>query len=262
ASRILVVASFALSLVHFRGDLIRALLKQGHQVICCAPEPSDEVQEVASKLEVWGASYMQVPLVPTGSNVLSDGIYLVALTRLMRRVRPDIVLAYTMKPVIYGTLAAALAGVDNAYCMITGLGYAFTPGPGMRRALIRGVVSCLLHTSLRFARAVVLFNQDDFRFFVSHAFAKPVCKIHVVNGSGVNLKEFAPSPVPVKPFTFLMSSRMLIDKGVREYIDAARIIHARYPEVHFLLVGPPDPNPSGISSDEVAAWIAEGVVKY
>jgi glycosyltransferase involved in cell wall biosynthesis len=144
--------------------------------------------------------------------------------------------------------------------MITGLGYGFQGDS--RRALLRTVVANLYRVALRRATNVIFQNPDDLQTFKSLRLLRPLSKTSVVNGSGVDLARFKPHPLPEGPLVFLMIARLLGDKGVREYVNAARLVAQEHSGVRFLLVGPRDPGPDEISAAELAQWVSDGIVDY
>lgn len=206
-----------------------------------------------------GVAFREVPCDRAGLSVRRDLRLLRALVMLFRSARPDIVLNYTIKPVIYGSLAARLTGVPNVYSMITGVGYAFGDGGG-RRA-VRMVASAMLRLSLPGNRAVFFQNPDDRSLFQQLGLLGRRGRAVLINGSGVDIDAYCPVPYPER-LSFLLIARLLADKGVREYVAAARLIRARYPDVRFRLVGPLDPNPSALRSEEIQAWVNEGLIDY
>lgn len=250
--RIVVLGGFAMSLANFRGPLIHELVQRGHEVVAAAPELRGKHADAVTAL---GARPVSVPLHRAGTNPLRDLASLIALTRLLRRERPELLLAYTLKPVTYGLVAARLAGVPRRAAMITGLGWAFGARAGWRGRVAKG----LLRLALPQAQVVLFQNPDD-----RDAFARlqlvDAARSRVVNGSGVDLERFAPAPLPDGPVTFLLIARLLADKGIREYVAAAREVRRTHPEARFVLVGMPDPNPAAIPAAEVEAWRREGVV--
>jgi len=259
AQRFLLIAGFADSLLGFRGPLIAALQAQGLQVHVAAPGLA--VGSAArAQLQAQGLTVHDIPLHRTGQNPLADLRSLWALWRLMRRVRPQYVLGYTIKPVIYGSLAAWLAGVPRRFALITGLGYAFqdTGGRGGLRALVQRLYALAL------ARVQVVFfqNPDNQQLFVQRGLLAPGVTSVVVNGSGVEVDRFSVQPLPAGGPHFLLIARLLGDKGVREYATAARRVRARHPQARFALVGWIDENPDAIRQAELDAWVADGVVDY
>lgn len=258
----LLVASYPDSLLNFRGPLLDALVARGLTVHVAAPRLSTGSQ-VRESLEARGLHVHDIPLQRTGMNPLADLATLWHLWRLMCRIRPAHVLGYTIKPVIYGLLAGRLAGVPQRFALITGLGYAVQEqgdGGGGRKQL-RSLVLRLYGLALEGAQKVFFQNPDDEALFRSVGILRRNIPSCVVNGSGVDMARFAVSALPVLP-RFLLIARLLGDKGVREYVEAARQVRARYPEAQFGLVGWIDENPNSIRQAELDAWVAEGVVDY
>ncbi|MNF23023.1 N,N'-diacetylbacillosaminyl-diphospho-undecaprenol alpha-1,3-N-acetylgalactosaminyltransferase [compost metagenome] len=260
--KFLLLASYPESLLSFRGPLLDALLAQGHNVHVGAPELRLG-SPIVQKLEARGLQIHSIPMQRTGTNPLTDLVTLLHLHRLMRQIHPDCVLGYTIKPVIYGSLAAWLASVPNRFALITGLGYSFQ-GQGNdadERALLRSLVQWLYGLALNHSHKVFFQNPDDQALFRMQQILSPTVPSFVVNGSGVDIDEYTPAPLPPTP-RFLMIARLLADKGVREYVAAARLVRARHPEALFSLVGWIDENPSAIAQAELDAWQAEGVIRY
>jgi glycosyltransferase involved in cell wall biosynthesis len=238
--------------------LIRAMLAAGHRVTAVSDEFHPSMSET---LGLWGADFHAVPFARTGMNPVADAATVHALTQLMRSVRPDTYFGYTIKPSTYGMLAARLAGVRRRAAMITGVGYALSDGRGMRRRVARSGVEILCRGTLRLADRIVFQNPDDQALFVRRHLVR-ADKTARVNGSGVDLDHFSMTPQARGPLTFLLLTRLLRDKGIVEYVEAARQIKRRHPDVRFLLVGPLDPNPSSIKRVELDAWTAEGVIEW
>lgn len=257
-AHILVLGNAARSLVNFRGPLIREMLGRGHRVTAASGEPD---RSAAATLAQWGAAYEAVPLGRTGLNPFADLATFLALVRLMRRVRPDVLFAHTIKPVVYGLLAARAAGVPRRVAMITGLGYAFGDGQEAKRRLARSMGALGYRSALRLAERVIFQNPDDRVLFVQRGLVSARKAVEVA-GSGVDLAHYAPAPLPDGPVTFLMVARLLADKGVREFAAAARIVRQAHPQARFVLVGPPDPNPAAIGVEELEAWQREGAISW
>ena len=258
--RILVVAGLAESLVRFRGPLIRSLVNSKVQVHVAAPRIHEDTA-TAERLRSWGCHVHSVPMARTGLNPLVDLATLLVLARLCRKVRPTHLLAYTIKPVIYSTLAGWLTGVPFRACLITGVGYAFDSVGSAKRRLIQTVARRLCGLALRRAQVAIFQNPDDRDLFARLGLLSETRAV-VVNGSGVPLDEFPKTPVPDGPCTFLLIARLIADKGIREYVAAARLVRERFPEVRFLLVGPLDSNPTAIPENELNGWVKDGVVEY
>lgn len=258
--RILILASLSRSLLNFRGPLLRALRERGHEVIAAAPS-DDGVVAVQEQLASMAIRFEPVPLARGGLNPFNDLRSLRALDTLLRRQRPDVVLAYTAKPVIYGGLAARRVGGIRFFPMITGLGYAFTDSGGLKRLLVRRVIEQLYRRSLASAETVIFQNPDDENLFRERKLIPSTVPSVRVNGSGVDLDAFPPAPLPEAP-VFLMLARLVADKGVREYVAAARSVKHQYPQAVFRLGGGLDPNPASIRPDELQSWVDSGVIEY
>lgn len=257
--KFLLIAGLAESLVNFRGSLISALQAKGLQVHVAAPymPPQDATRRA---LEAISVVVHDIPILRTSTNPLADLHTLFALWRLMRRIRPKTVLAYTIKPVIYGGLAARLAGVPHRYALITGLGYTFQ-GSG-RRSGLQNLVQQMYAAVLSSTELVFFQNPDDLALFRARGILKAQSQALVVNGSGVDIAKFSTKPLPKGPVHFLLIARLLGDKGVREYAKAARIVKSTNPEVSFSLVGWIDSNPNAISQAELDDWVAEGSIQF
>ncbi len=259
--RVLVVGGYSRSLVNFRGHLLSSMVAAGHEVHAAAPELVADVATATSLREMDVMSH-EVPIRRAGLNPAADLAALVALTRLMRRIRPDAILAYTVKPVVWGLLAATLARVPRRYALITGVGYAFAEKPTGKRALVSRAVRALYRAALAQATKVFFQNHDDLQLFDALCLVPPATPRVVVAGSGVDLKHFARRPAPAGSPSFLLIARLLGDKGVREYFAAAEQIRARYPDVRVDLVGPPDQSPDGISRRELDDLLAPGTIRW
>lgn len=257
--KVLLIAGLADSLITFRGPLIAALRARGHDVHVAAPSMAPG-EPVGDRLRSLGLQVHDIPLRRAGMNPVHDLRSLLSLWSLMRRVRPELVLGYTIKPVIYGSIAAWIARVPRRHALITGLGFAFT-GTG-DRSLLMNLVGGLYRFALGRTHHVFFQNPDDQALFLSRGILRADTPSSVVNGSGVDLGEFAVAPVPAGPPAFLLIARLLGDKGVREYVAAARRIRSRWPGTRFMLAGWIDENPDAISPAELEAWQREGVVEF
>lgn len=256
--KFLLIASFAESIVPFRGGLIRSIIDKGVKVTVAAPG-LDADNKARKDLESMGAAAVDVRLERTGTNPLRDLVSLWHLHRLMLSVRPDIVLGYTIKPVIFGSLAAWLARVPQRFALVTGLGYAFTES---RSGILTTVIRRLFGLSLGTVNLVFFQNRDDEALLREQGILPADTPSFVVNGSGVDLSAFSVQDLPPSPVQFLMIARLLGDKGVREYVEASQRVKSRYPEVCCSLVGWIDDNPDAIAQSELNAWIEKGYVEY
>lgn len=259
--KILLIASMAESLINFRGPLLNALVEAGHDVHCAASGlvPGTETGDRLGRL---GIGVVDIPLSRTGLNPLADLLLGLKLWQLFRRERYDVVLGYTIKPVIWGMLAGKAAGVPRRVALITGLGYAFTGGTKGVRGLVRSISTGLYRLALRQAHLIFFQNKDDCDDFAKLGILPPDTETKIVNGSGVDLDFYHRMPLPDGPFRFLLIARLLGDKGIREYVAAARLIRQDYENVAFDLVGGIDTNPNAISHEEAQAWHDAGDIRW
>src|SRR5690554_2005851 len=259
--RLAITAGLARSLINFRGPLIKALCDAGIEVHAIAPGLSDDL-ETRQQLEAWGVTTHDVAMQRTGTNPLGDLGALFSLYRLFREIKPDAVLGYTIKPVIYGTLAAWLARVPKRYALIIGLGYAFTGEARGKRGLVQRLVRGLYRQALKRADRVFFQNPDDEALFRELGLLSEQVLSQVVNGSGIDTARFAVEPLPQGAPRFLLIARLLGDKGIREYVAAAAKVRECHPTIVFQLVGDLDVNPDSISRQELEQWVAAGEIDY
>jgi len=267
-SRILIIGGNAQSLVDFRGDMIQSMVDQGHEVITMAPEKNLEgiltsvvANSVSAKMKDMGARFLPFPLSRTGINPLRDLHTLYFLTKKMLELKPDVVLSYTMKPVIYGSWAARLAGVGNVFSMITGLGYAFT-GETLKQRLLERIVTRLYKMALCYNKKVYFMNPDDLNLFRKLKIVPEKEKAVLINGSGVNTERFTFARAKTDKIVFLLIARLLWSKGIGEFVDAARMLKNQYPDASWRIVGPYDNNPSAIHRSDIKEWQDEGIIEY
>ena len=260
-SSIAIISNQAFSLINFRGALIRDLAASGVRVLALAPDFTDSFRLKVCEL---GAEPIDYSLQRAGLNPLRDAVDAFRLSCLLKRLRPQATLAYFIKPVIFGTLAAWVAGLRMRIALIEGLGFVFMEDQSaltIKRKLLRALVGGLYRLALAKAERVILLNQDDIDDLCRAGILEG-SKAVLVPGIGVNLADFPPSPVFCNPLTFVLVARMLREKGVYEFVDAARIVKARYRGVRFVLVGGTDANPGAILERELVAWRQEGVVEW
>ncbi len=257
--RIAVVGGYAPSLIIFRRELLEALSAAGHEVVACASEDDQEVKAELAKL---GVAYRAIRLSRTGANPFDDIRTLRRFYKTWRHLQPDLVLAYTIKPIVYGLLAARLAGVQRRFAMVTGLGTGLAEANGLKGRLRKSLAMFLYKRGLHGAEAVLFQNRDNQSYFAANGMVQPNQRQVLIDGSGVNLQRFSHHEPDVSKPTFLMVARLLIDKGIREYVEAARKVKAGFPEARFLLVGPTDRNPMALPMTELEAWKKEGVIEY
>ena len=265
--KFLIIASYPASILKFRGALIEALQNTGFQIHIVAPEFKNFPDEFTA-LKALGYKVYDIPMQRTGTNPIADAKTLFALYRLMKNIKPDYVMGYTIKPVIYGSLAAMFAHVPHRFALVTGLGYAFqgAEDENYKKSNFQKLVHQLYSMALASTQKVFFQNPDDEALFRTMDILKPNAPTKVVNGSGVNVSEYAVATFPALNNApapkFLLIARLLVDKGIREYAQAAAIIKAKYPQVQFDLVGWIDDNPNAIQQHELDDWISSGLFNF
>lgn len=260
---IFVLGNQSRALVSLRGSLLEALVAEGYAVHAAAPGiAADE------RTQVWlserGIVAHDLSLHRTGLNPMREVALMLSLSRQLAVLKPDLFLAFTIKPAIWGTLAAWIARVPRRFVLITGLGYAFTENGGGRRILIRRIVMLLYRLALSKSCAVIFQNADDWAEFRKRGLLENEKRFLVVNGSGVDLVKFAPLPIPEikSSITFIMVARLLVTKGVLEFGKAALQLRTRYPDSRFILVGPRDSNPDAIDETLPETWRTNGSIEW
>ncbi len=259
--KLLICGSYASSLWRFRADLLKSLILAGHEVVVAVPCLSSD-SKTLTWLQQNQIRAFEIKLERTGINPISDLKSCYQLYRIVKREKVDVFIGYTIKPVIWGVLASWLAFVPKRVALITGLGYAFTGNASGKRAVIQNLAKALYKFSLRKATQVFFQNRDDLRDFRKLGLLKKSTPIKIINGSGVDTDYFSLSEVPSTNFRFLLIARMLGDKGIREFVAAARLIKQTHPNCGFHLVGGLDDNPNALKEDEILQWEADGIVTW
>lgn len=216
----------------------------------------------AADIAAHGLTHHEIPMSRSGKNPIQEGATLLALWRLYRALRPDVVHAVTIKPVLYGGIAARLAGVPSYVAAVSGLGFIF-----MRKRqgfdMMRWAALALYRIALGHRNSRVIFQNTNDRDVLLEAGAVHQKQVELIRGSGVDLDEFRVSPEPEGPIVVLMVARLLLDKGVREFVEAARLTAGRAKGMRWMLAGSLDAgNPASVPPQELQAWIDEGVVDY
>ncbi len=254
--KVAVLSSFTTSLFWFRIDMMQSFLDAGYEVLSVGDAPESEWSERFQKL---GIRYRQIPVQRNGTNPLCDLKTLLALYKLLKEEKPDKIFSYQAKTVIYGGIAAGMLGIREYYPMIAGVGSVFLGG-GLKKKLVRNILIAEYKLGMKNAPRIFFQNRDDLAVFTSNKIV-PESKVVMINGSGVNIEKFAPAALP-ENISFLCISRLIRDKGVCEYLDAAREIHKRHPHVRCVLVGPYDTNPSAIKPEDLQPYIDDGSIQY
>ena len=250
--RILLIGNKADMALKFRLEMIQSWRDLNHEVHVAAPNMTDSV--TADALHALGVKTHDFALNRVGQNPRQELRALLSLLRLIARVQPSHMLCYTIKPVIYGMLGGWLLRVPSRFSMVTGLGYTFAQPPQSKReAKVRKIMQRLYKAALTRATGVFYQNPDDLAVLEASGLMPARTPRFRIHGSGVNLDRFRPAAYPDR-LTFVMVARFLRDKGVVEYVDAARIVHKTHPKARFVLVGGPDENPEAVSADIIATW--------
>lgn len=256
--RIAIVSRCSRTLFLFRRSLALELLCRGADVDTYGAE----LEGFGARLAECGIRFSPLKLALRGLNPARDLTYLARLWRVFLIRRPDLVHCFTIKPAIFGNLAAAAARVPVRVVTITGLGYLFTTAP----KVLRWFGESLYRVSLRFAHRVYFQNRDDMSLFASRGICRPdQCRL--VQGSGVDIEQFQPVSFPHEgrpgSVHFVMVARLLKEKGVYEYVEAARLVGRRFPDAQFTLVGGLDAaNPSSLKAEDVRDMRATSRVNF
>lgn len=247
------VCNTGFAIYTYRQGLIRMLVAKGVRVIVLAPR-----DRTFPLLEQMGCECIELPVASKGTNPLHDLRTLAALYGYYRRIRPSVVFHYTIKPNIYGSVAARLARVPSI-AVTTGLGYVF-----IQKSHAARVAKALYRFAFRFPREVWFLNRDDEQAFLNERLLTHPERAKLLHGEGVDIDHFALAPLPeTEHVTFVLIGRLLWDKGVGEYVEAARLLRSRYPGARFQLLGPVGvDNPSAITQADIDGWSKEGIVEY
>ncbi len=250
--KIAFVTNACWNVFNFRRGLAQFLLSRGDEVLTLA-----SADEYAEEIEKWGIRFIETPLHSTGTNPLNDINYLLRLVTVLRKERPDAALCFTIKSNIYASIAGRITGVPTI-CNVSGLGTVF-----LVQGLIGNLAKFLYQFAFRYSTFVFFQNRDDRDLFTSYI-KLPEEKIGMLPGSGVNLEKFAFAKMGFSEITTLMMiSRLIVEKGVREFAEAARILKKEELPIRFLLTGALDETHSrSISKQELDGWLSEKLIDY
>jgi len=257
---ILIISSYAESILNFRKELIQKLQSKSIEVHVAAPN-LQVTSQIGIRLNQIGVIVHEVSLNRTSLNPIFDLWTIKQIYDLIKMIKPNYVLAYTIKPVVYGMFAASLNNIKNSFALITGLGYSFTGEPKGIRGLLRKFLINLFKLGLRNTKIIFFQNPDDRALFRSLKIINSSQKSIVVNGSGVDVKHFSVDPFP-ENISFLMIARLLGDKGIREYAQAAKQIKLKHPNIIFAIAGWIDENPDAIKQIELDKWVKDGILSF
>ena len=250
--KVAIVLNTSWNIYNFRFNFVKSLIREGYEVHTIAP-----ADEYTRYLTEAGCIHHNITMDSRGANPIKDFALTVELWAVYRKVRPDMVLHYTVKPNVYGTLAARLLNIPSVN-NVCGLGTVF-----LKKNLVSVIAVWLYKWAFRHPVKVFFQNADDRDLFVNHKLISPECT-DLVPGSGIDLEKFQPFPFKRNPeFTFLLISRLITDKGVLEYVEAVRKLKAAGMKARFQILGPKDPeHRRGIKLEVIDQWEREGVVEY
>ncbi len=256
-----IIGNQALSLINFRESIIIDMVKRGIRVLALAPDYDDAKRD---KVRAMGAQPIDFSLSRNGMNPLRDIADMLRLALLLQRLDPVISFAYFTKPVIYGTLAAWIVNIPKRFAMIEGLGYAFSEedrGKSLKLKILRWIIIQLYTIALHRTERVFFLNEDDVKEFI-HLKIISSNKVVQLSGIGVDLDKWKPVQSVMKPATFLLAARLLKEKGIIEYANAAKVIKQKHPDTQFILLGSLDSNPGALSRHEIEQLSADCGIKW
>lgn len=260
--KIIIIGTTASGILGFRKDLIKSLVAQGHTVHAFAINYTEAQKQQVVQMGAVPESYT---LNRTGMNPLADILATFKLAKKIKHIAPDLVFSYFAKPVIFGTLAARLAGVKQIVGMLEGLGYTFTEQPegtSQKTKILQRVQVFLYKLSFRFLDKIIFLNPDDPQDLVAKHNIK-VKNIAVLGGIGLDLEQYPYVKPSLDAVSFIFIGRLLKEKGINEFIAAAKIVKNTYPDVVFTVLGGLDEgNPGGIQKSELDALVGSGVIDY
>jgi glycosyltransferase involved in cell wall biosynthesis len=249
---VVLAANSSWNILNFRAGLIRALKDEGYDPVVIAPREASSEQRIAEL----GVEWLAVPIDRSGMNPLADLRLIARYRHHLKRLRPAPLLGFTIKPNIYGAIAARTLGIP-VIANISGLGTAF-----IGRGPLRALVTRLYRFALSRAAVVFFQNPEDRALFLESGIVRPG-QARLIPGSGVDLERFLPAPLPEGPPVFLLIARLLGDKGVGEFVAAARSLRTELPKARFQLLGPLDEgNRTAIAQGELDRWVNDGDVEY
>ncbi len=253
--RILVISPKNKTVFNFRGDLIKNMIASGNEVMVTGPN-KDFIDDI---MALGVSEFIEVPLVKDNTSIKGDLEYLKKLKKVIKDKKPDLVFSYTIKPVVYGSMAAKSCKVPHIYAMVTGLGRVYASN-NIKTKIIRMITKMLYKKAFKACDKVMFQNKDDIKEFVADKYL-PQSKTELVSGSGVNMERFTRTTLPDKP-VFLMVGRIIKEKGVMEYLEAARNVKKQYPDARCILLGGFDVSIGALKKEDIQPYIDDGSVEF
>lgn len=255
---LILLCNNAQMLINFRRDLILELIHTGAEVHCLAP---DYTEAEISKLSEIGARCHHFYLVRNGTNPCQEIKSLFSIIKTIKKINADSLLAISSKPIIWGLLASRFVGIKFRSALFTGLGYAFTLDHQLKSRKLKSILIFLYRICLPIADKIIFQNKDDCHEITQACGLNP-CKTLIIKGTGVNLQEWSYCEPFSRPLTFTLVARLLIEKGVLEFLEASKYLKALYPQVRFWLIGGLDSNPGSLSEAQIKEFTELGIVEW
>lgn len=258
---IALITANASTITGFRREMVKSLHEKGIKVFALAPN-FDEASR--AQVQSIGAVPIDCPMSRTGLNPFVDVMNTLKMALILKKLKPDISFGYMIKPVIFGAIAARLAKIPHRFSMVEGLGYVFTSNGNdltWKRKILQYIVVMLYRVGLAQAEKVFFLNKDDSSELIGYGAIKEE-KCFLLGAIGIDLNKWSFSPPVLKPVTFIQVARLLREKGVEDFVNAAKIVKKIYPEARFVLLGGVDLNPNSLSEGDVQEWVREGVLEW
>ena len=258
--KIFIIGNLASTMINFRKEFIKMLVSIGHEVYCLV---SDYDRKSREKISSFGAIPLDYTLNAKGLNPFKDVIATFNLIRLFRQYRPDVVFSFFVKPVIFATIAAKIARVSRIVGMIEGLGGAFTvhkSGQTKKAKIIKAIQIFLYKISLPLLDELIFLNNDDKKELI-YTYNINAKSVNILGGIGVDLEKFSYSKVTNDPISFIFIGRLLTEKGIFEYLEAAKMVKDKYKDVNFYILGGfEENNPFGLKKEELRPYLNDEIV--
>ncbi len=260
--QIVIIGNTASMMLNFRKELIQTLCQQGNKVYCVA---SGYTSEQIETLKLWGAEAIENPLDTKGLNPFKDIKAILKLRKIIKNISPDVVFSFFVKPCLFGSFAAKLANVPRIIGMVEGLGNPFTHYPQLitkKTKIIKSIQVFLYKTIIPFLDSFIVLNYDDKKDLLDKYHIKTK-ELTVLGGIGLDLDKFYYTKPNVSPLSFIFIARFLKEKGIFEYLNAAKIIKKKYPDIIFYILGEFDEkNPFALTRSQLEKYLKSNIVEY